>query len=191
MAGRGPVKEWALSWWLQHPLGGAGLVSQALRAVYLAELGIGESTKLAGVLPPLFELSTVEEMLETTTHRGNTFNFAAQAAYAPSVLALVDDDPVVAELVDRQAGHLANYIVSLARTCGLADPVALVVGGLVREPDAPMFAALRRTCERRGLDLDLRHTQDPALVGALLDAIAEGGVNPTETVRRRLTQKLR
>ena len=192
LAGRGPVKEWALSWWLQHPLGGAGLVSQALRAVYLSELGLAESTKLTAVLPPLLGASTPEEMLETTTERCNTFNFAALAAYAPAVLALIDNDPVVAELVDTQAEHLADYILSLARTCGLADPVSVVVGGgLVREPNAPMFAALRRTCDRRNLGLDLRHTQDPALVGALLDALAEGGANPTEAVRDRLTQKLR
>jgi N-acetylglucosamine kinase-like BadF-type ATPase len=188
LAGRGPVREWALSWWLQHPLGGAGLVSEALRAVYLSQLGLAESTKLTAVLPPLFGASTPEEMLETTTKRDNTFTFAAQAAYAPSVLALIDDDPVVAELVNTQTERIADYILSLARTCGLADPVTVVVGGgLVREPQAPLFAALRRTCERRNLNLDLRHNQDPALVGALLDALAEGGANPTEAVRSRLS----
>ena len=192
LAGRGPLKEWALSWWLQHPLGGAGLVSEALRAVYLSQLGMAESTKLTAVLPPLLGASTPEEMLETTTARGNAFTFAALAAYAPSVLELIDDDPVVAELVDTQTERLADYILSLARACGLADPVTVVVGGgLVREPDAPLFAALRRTCDRRGIELDLQHTQDPALVGALLDAIAEGGANPTEVVRHRLTQKLK
>jgi N-acetylglucosamine kinase-like BadF-type ATPase len=188
LAGRGPEKELALSWWLQHPLGAAGLVSEAMRAVYLAELGLGESTKLAAVLPPLFGASTPEEMLELTTARGNAFNFAAQAAHAPAVLALIDDDPVVAGLVNTQAERLTEYVGSLARTCGLVGPVTVVVGGgLVPEPDAPLFAALRRTCE----GLDLRHAQAPALVGALLDAIAEGGATPTETVRTRLTQKLR
>lgn len=192
LAGRGPEKEWALSWWLQHPLGGAGLVSEALRAVYLSQLGLAESTKLAAVLPPLFGASTPEEMLEVTTARGNAFTFAAQAAHAPAVLALVDDDPVVAGLVNTQAERITDYIGSLTRTCGLVGPVTVVVGGgLVREPDAPLYAALRRTCEHRNLDLDLQHTQAPALVGALLDAIAEGGTTPTEEVRNRLTQKLR
>lgn len=192
LAGRGPVKERALSWWLQHPLGGAGLVSEALRAVYLSQLGLAESTKLTAVLPPLFGASTPEEMLETTTARGNAFTFAALAAHAPSILALVDHDPVVAELVDTQAERLADYAVSLARTCELADPVTVVVGGgLVREPDAPVFTALRRTCERRSLGLDLQHTQDPALVGALLDAIAEGGGSPTDAVRSRLSEVTR
>jgi hypothetical protein len=51
-----------------------------------------------------------------------------------------------------------------------------------------MFAALCRTCDPR--EIELRHAQAPALVGALLDAIAEGGATPTETVRARLTQKL-
>lgn len=188
LAGRGPAKEWALSWWLQHPLGAAGLVGEALRAVYLAELGMGESTKLAAVLPPLVGASTPEEMLELTTARGNAFSFAAQAAHAPAVLSLIDDDPVVAGLVDTQAERLAEYIGSLARTCGLVRPVTVVVGGgLVPEPDAPLFVALSRRCE----GLDLRHAQAPALVGALLDAIAEGGATPTETARARLTQKLR
>ncbi|MEV5963774.1 hypothetical protein AB0L70_18540 [Kribbella sp. NPDC051952] len=192
LAGRGPVKEWALSWWLQHPLGGAGLVSEALRAVYLAELGLGESTKLGAVLPPLFGASTPEEMLETTTRRGNTVSFASLAAHAPSVLALIDDDPVVAGLVETQTERLADYIETLARTCGLTDPVTVVVGGgLVREPEAPLFTALRRTCSRRELVLDLQHTHDPALLGALLDAIAEGGADPTEIARTRLTQKLK
>jgi N-acetylglucosamine kinase-like BadF-type ATPase len=192
LAGRGPEKELALSWWLQHPMGGAGLVNEALRAVYLAQLGLAESTKLAAVLPPLLGTSSPEEMLEITTARGSAFTFAAQAALAPAVLALVDDDPVVAGLVNTQAERITDYIGSLVRTCGLVGPVTVVVGGgLVREPDAPLYAALRRTRERRELDLDLRHTQAPALVGALLDAIAEGGATPTETVRNRLTQKLR
>ena len=192
LAGSGPDKEWALSWWLQHPLGAAGLVSEALRAVYLSELGLAESTKLTAVLPPLFGVSTPEEMLEITTARGNPFTFAAQAAHAPSVLALIDDDPVVAELVDSQTERLADYILSLARTCGLTDPVTVVVGGgLVREPDAPVYAALRRTCERRKLNLDLQHTRDPALLGALLDAIAEGGVTPTMAARTKLSEATR
>ncbi|MER7245737.1 hypothetical protein [Kribbella sp. NPDC000426] len=198
LAGRGPEKEWALSWWLQDPLGAAGLVSEAMRAVYLAELGMGEATKLSAVLPPLFGASTPDEMLELSTARGNKFTFAAQAAHAPAVLALIDDDPVVAGLVDTQAARLTQYIGSLARTCGLGEPgepgglvrpVTVVVGGgLVPEPDAPMFAALRRTCDPR--EIELRHAQAPALVGALLDAIAEGGATPTETARTRLTQKL-
>lgn len=188
LAGRGPEQEWALSWWLQHPLGAAGLVSEALRAVYLGELGMGEPTKLAAVLPPLFGASTPEEMLELTTARGNGFNFAAQAAHAPAVLALIDDDPVVAGLVNTQAERLAQYISSLARTCGLVGPVTVVVGGgLVPTADAPLFVALRRTCD----GFDVRHAQAPALVGALLDAIAEGGAEPSEKVRSRLTQKLR
>ncbi|TCC55105.1 hypothetical protein E0H73_36520 [Kribbella pittospori] len=192
LAGRGPAKEWALSWWLQHPLGGAGLVGEALRAVYLSELGLGESTKLTAVLPPLFGVSTPEEMLELTTKRENTFSFATLAAHAPSVLALIEDDAVVAQLVDTQASRLADYIVSLAGSCGLEEPVTVVAGGgLLREPGAPVFAALRRTCENRELNLDLQHTQDPALVGALLDALAEGGAQPTEAVRSRLSEAAR
>jgi N-acetylglucosamine kinase-like BadF-type ATPase len=188
IAGRGPTKEWALSWWLQHPLGAAGLVSEALRAVYLSQLGLAEPTKLSAVLPPLFGTSTAEEMLEATTRRGNSSTFAVRAAYAPAVLDLIDDDPVVAGLVDTQAERIADYVLSLVTACGLSDVATVVVGGgLVREPGAPLFAALRRTCERRGLTLDLQHTQDPALVGALLDAIAEGGATPTDAARRRLS----
>lgn len=188
IAGRGPAKEWALSWWLQHPLGGQGLVSEALRAVYLSQLGLAQPTKLSAVLPSVFGASTPEEMLEATTHRGNASTFATLAAHAPAVLALIDEDPVVAGLVDTQADRIADYCLSLVTACGLADDATVVVGGgLVREPDAPLYAALRRTCERRGLALDVRHTQDPALVGALLDAIAEGGGTPTEAARRRLS----
>ncbi|MFG1912363.1 N-acetylglucosamine kinase [Kribbella sp. NPDC048928] len=188
LAGRGPAKEWALSWWLQHPLGGQGLVSEALRAVYLSQLGLAQPTKLSAVLPSVFGASTPEEMLEATTHRGNPSTFATLAAHAPAVLALIDEDPVVAGLVDTQADRIADYCLSLIAACGLADDATVVVGGgLVREPGAPLYEALRRTCERRGLSLDVRHTQDPALVGALLDAIAEGGATPTEAARRRLS----
>jgi N-acetylglucosamine kinase-like BadF-type ATPase len=188
IAGRGPSKEWALSWWLQHPLGAAGLVTEALRAVYLSQLGLAQPTKLSAVLPSVFGVSTPEEMLEATTHRGNSSTFATLAAHAPAVLALVDEDPVVAALVDTQADRIADYCLSLVSACGLDDHATVVVGGgLVREPGAPLYAALRRTFERRGLALDVRHTQDPALVGALLDAIAEGGVVPTEAARRRLS----
>jgi hypothetical protein len=154
----------------------------------LVQLGMAQPTKLSAVLPSVFGASTPEEMLEARTQRGNLSTFATLAAHAPAVLALINADPVVAELVDTQAERIADYCLSLVTACGLADDATVVVGGgLVREPDAPLYVALRRTCERRGLSPDVRHTQDPALVGALLDAIAESGVVPTEAARRRLS----
>ena len=192
LAGRGPLKEWALSWWMQHPLGGAGLVMEALRAVYLADLDLGEQTKLTEVLPPLFGVSSPEQMLEATTRRGSAVSHAALAAHAPSVLALADSDPVVGRLVSTQAERIVDYVVRLAGACGLpvsGDRVSVVVGGgLVREPSAALFSTLQENSSRRGVGLDLQHNQDPALVGALLDALAEGGAQPTEAVRYRLTQ---
>ena len=195
LAARGPLKEWALSWWIQHPLGGAGLVTEALRAVYVAELGLGEPTKLTEVLPPLFGASTPEKMLEATTRRGTPVTHSALAAHAPSVLALADVDPVVGQLVATQAARIVDYIASLAGACGLPDTgerVSVVLGGgLVREPSAPLFTRLRELTDDHALDIDLCHNKEPALLGALLDALAEGGADPTVAVRSRLVQALK
>lgn len=195
LAGRGPVKEWALSWWMQHPLGAAGLVSEALRAVFLAALGLGPPTKLTDVLPALFGATSSESLLEATTRRERAFTHTAMASRAPSILALADEDPVVAELVRAQAEHVVDYTRTLVRACGLdrsADPVTVVVGGgLLREPTAPMFTALTTTFAQYDAEVDLRANHAPALVGALLDALAEGGVPLSESVRERLSLAVR
>ena len=60
------------------------------------------------------------------------FTHTAMASRAPSILALADEDPVVAELVRAQAEHVVDYTRTLVRACGLdrsADPVTVVVGG--------------------------------------------------------------
>ncbi len=191
LAGRGPVKERALSWWMQHPLGAAGLVSEAMRAVFLAELGLGAPTKLTDVLPRLFGASSPDALLEATTKRGHDFTHSSLASRAPGVMVLADEDPVVADLVRTQAARVADYALTLTHACGLdrtGEPVTVVAGGgLIRERDSSLFAEIDRELHGRGIDVDLRHSSESALVGALLDALAEGGADPTEEVRSRLS----
>jgi N-acetylglucosamine kinase-like BadF-type ATPase len=109
-----------LGFWCQQPLGGVGLAELGLRAVYLAELGLGEPTALRPALLEWAGLDDVEAMLHSFTGREARGGWGRAASAARIVLACAQGgDEVSAALVSDQARALVDYARAVATRAGI------------------------------------------------------------------------
>lgn len=186
MAGRGPGgSEFVVSWWFQHYLGGAGLGHEAMRAVMLAELGIGPATLLSVRLCEFYGVGTVEGLLQAFTKRGDSLGHADKARAARTVLAAATEgDEVALGLVLTQAENFAKYAVVTASRVGFdveAEVIPIVLGGgVLSDPASILRVHLVESLASalpRATVTDSRNASP--VLGALLDAMAEGGVDIT------------
>lgn len=178
--------EFALSWWLQHPLGAAGIVDDALHAVYRAEIGLAPATTLARALPPFYGADSVEGMLHGFTRRGGSgATHWERARAAPLVLAeAAAGDAVATGIVDEHARRIARYAEACARRAGLSsqEPFAVTLGGSV-SGDPLLRAATVRELTRTLPQCRVVTEDAVPILGTVLDALAEGGVRPAPDVR--------
>lgn len=210
LAGRGPDgQEFALCWWGQHFLGGAGLGDDALRAVFLAELGMGAPSLLTSAVLEVYGAGDVESLLKMFTRREDPLGHRDRSLAASAVLRAAEDgDAEASKILDRHAGLLADYAVLVARKVGLVGPhsdkaaqdpsrpeisaaksrVRVVLGGAVLASDHTGLRdrlvtdlSRRLPCAKIGLGIG------PPVVGALLDALAEGGAILSPSVRDRVS----
>lgn len=209
LAGRGQDgQEFALCWWGQHYLGGAGLGDDALRAVFLAELGMGAPSLLTASLLKVYGATDVENLLKLFTRRENPLGHRDRSRAACAVLAAAEAGDAAASLIlDRHAGLLADYALLVAGKVGLVersctddghDPsraessalqstVRIVLGGAVLASDHAglrdrLIADLTRRLPRAEIAVGI----GPPVVGALLDALADGGAALSPAVRDRV-----
>jgi N-acetylglucosamine kinase-like BadF-type ATPase len=209
LAGRGPDgREFALCWWGQHYLGGAGLGDDALRAVFLAELGMGAPSKLTAALLQVYGAADAENLLHLFTRRENPFGHRERSRAARAVLQVAElGDAAASQILDRHATLLADYAMFVARKVGLVErspdedardlsrtqptvacsTVSIVLGGSVLASDhAGLRDRLVADLARRLPRADIAVGIGPPVVGALLDALAEGGVVLSPAVRDRV-----
>ena len=192
IAARGPSgATWEMGWWGQHAMGALGLMNEALKAVYLAELGIGPATALAPALLEHYKLPSVVELNHWFTRRRHSATHADRTRAARVVTTVAGQGDVVAQdIVDEQGRRLALYAQTAARKVGLLDgpePVAVVLSGSVLMADASPVAAALLDHLRRSMPGAVAHsTTMPPVAGATLDALAEGGVEVTRQVVEQL-----
>jgi N-acetylglucosamine kinase-like BadF-type ATPase len=208
LAGRGADgREFALCWWGQHFLGGTGLGDDALRAVFLAELGMAAPSLLTAALLRVYGAQDVENLLKLFTRRENRLGHLDRSRAAYAVLEVAErGDAAAGGILDRHARLLADYTVLVARKVGLMEPscdedaqnpsrlettalrstARIVLGGAVLASD---HTGLR---DRLVADLSSRlpHAEiglgiGTPVVGALLDALADGGAALSPAVRDR------
>jgi len=196
IAARGPDgTTWDMGWWGQHAMGAIGLVSEALKAVFLAEIGAARETALGPALMDFYGLANVAALNHWLTRRQNPASQAARTRAARTVLDVAKrGDPVAAEIADEQGRRLAFYAELAARKAGLrgtGSPIPVVLSGSVlADSDSPVAAAL---CEHLPCTLpgaDPRRTQLPPVAGAALDALAEGRIPITPAVTASLAATL-
>jgi N-acetylglucosamine kinase-like BadF-type ATPase len=191
VAARGPGgAEWSLSFWLQDNLGAGGLGQSALRAVCLAELGMAPPTALTARLLALFERDDVEGLLHFFTGREQPGTWLHHALAAKEVTrAAADGDAVACEIVRGQCERLAEYAAVAAARVGFpgAPEVPVVLAGSVLTGNgSPVTAALTRALAERFPAASPRLTVFPPVVGAVLDALAEAGVEIGPAVLERV-----
>jgi N-acetylglucosamine kinase-like BadF-type ATPase len=196
IAARGPDgATWDMGWWGQHAMGAIGLVSEALKAAFLAELGAAPATTLGPALAGFYGLPDLAGLNHWLTRRQG----AADPEQRPRAARVVMDaarqgDPVATAIADEQGRRLAFYAEIAARHAGLrdtGDPVPVVLSGpILMDRDSPVAVAMCEHLPRMLPGADPRRAALPPAAGAALDALAEGGVTLTGEVVARLGASL-
>jgi N-acetylglucosamine kinase-like BadF-type ATPase len=185
---RGPAgDEFVVSWWFQHYLGAAGLGSDAVRAVMLSELGLGESTALTDALVGFYGCSSVEDLLHAFTRREGALGHHDKGRAARLILATAAAGDAVAEsIVASHAGRIADYVVVSAERVGLAAPTVVLGGSVVAAADSVLRLRAVSALHAAMPAATVVETRAVPILGAVLDAIAEGGVQIDPSVQARV-----
>lgn len=182
VAARGPDgRQYCASWWIQHSLGGQGLGVAAFRAVVDAEIGLGPATGLRAELLQLFGQPDVTGLLHAFTQRGSVRSDRELAAAARPVLrAAAAGDEVALGIVRTATRTFAGLTRVAADRTGLSagdGPVPVVLGGSVLTSEYPVYRdALVADLQLELGSVRVAATAASPVAGALLDAMAEGGV---------------
>lgn len=165
-------REWHSSWWALHT-GAWAIGSDALQAVYTAELGTGPPTTITAAALDLFEADTVEQVLHGFTRRGGRGSWDA-ALLTPSVLRLAREGDAVAEAIVRQHGAGLGEVAAVAAArVGLEEHFPLVLlGGVLRGEGSELL--VEEIVSRVPEGDPVRPTREPA-VGGLLAALDRAG----------------
>ena len=120
-------------------------------------------------------------LLHSVTRREGRRPDSDTWAAARSVLrAAADGDAVAVRIVDGQARVLAGLVAVAARETGLdvaGPPVPVLLGGSVLTSEHPAYRTALLTALTGTVGAaDVAVSTAPPVVGALLDALAEGGV---------------
>ncbi|WP_037915412.1 BadF/BadG/BcrA/BcrD ATPase family protein [Actinacidiphila yeochonensis] len=192
IAARGPAGRcWDMGWWGQHAMGATGLAGEALKAVFLAELGLAPETGLTRALLTHYGKASVAELNHWLTRREGGAGPRDRTSCARTVTAVADSgDPVAVGIVREQGRRLAMYAGVAARETGLGGtgaPVSVVLSGSVlTAPGSPVLAALLEELPAHVPHAAAHRGVLPPVAGALLDALAENGVAVTPDVVARV-----
>ncbi len=186
VAGRGPAGvSFSASFWIQEENGAAGLGSAALRAVFLHAAGLGPATVLTEALLKHFGQDDAETLLELLTAREAPDELRQRPVLAPLVTqAAADGDAVAREIVRQLAERLVDYAGFVARRIGYAEDGAMpvVLAGSVIA-GGPCFAqAVLEALPRKLPNAQAQVATLPPIAGAVLDAMAESGVELTDQI---------
>ena len=194
VAGRGPSgKSVSASFWIQEENGATGLGSAALRAVFHHAAGIGPATALTPVLLAHFGMDDAESLLELLTAREGPMEPRHRAVLAPLVTQVAaNGDAVAGEIVTTMAERLANYAAFVARRVGYEadDKIPIVLAGSVIAGGPCVAKAILAALPSRFPHADARIATLPPIAGAVLDALAESGVELTDETVSTLRDSL-
>jgi N-acetylglucosamine kinase-like BadF-type ATPase len=165
--------------------GGYDLGLAATFAAARSEDGRGPKSTLERAVPAHFGLETPHQ-LALAIHRGELAQRRV-AELSPLVFAEAGDDPVAAQIVERQADELVAIAAATIRRLGIADEATPVLlgGGVVHRNHRVLVplveAGLRAACPR----VEVRASSSPPIVGAALLALDELGSTVEAQARLR------
>jgi N-acetylglucosamine kinase-like BadF-type ATPase len=165
--------------------GGFDVGLAALGAAARGEDGRGPRTTLEQSVPAHFGLTTPQELAEAI-HTGS-IPMRRVLELAPLVLAEAGRDTVAMGLVDRLAGEVVAFArAALSRLDLLEEPVEVLVGGgLMREADGRLAAAIDTGVRGLGPEISARVVREPPIVGAVLLGLDAIGADSLAHARAR------
>jgi N-acetylglucosamine kinase-like BadF-type ATPase len=183
-------REACSGWWVFDNLGGWGLAEEAIRAVCLAWMGLGDPTALTGRLLGLFDVADPYELRHALTRRFRERPPHEELRATRTVLEVAGaGDPVALRLVEDQARAFAGYAGWVAGQVGAvpSPEFPIVLNGSVVTSEHPVFrTVLTAALAARFPDCPVTVATAPPLAGCVLDALAEGGVALTPGLRDRV-----
>jgi hypothetical protein len=177
-----PTAPPGMGWWGQHATGAIGLVSETLKAAFLAEIGATPETALGH--PCWTSTGWRTSPRSTTGSPAAGTRPARRRGRGPPSSSW--GDPVAAEIVAEQGRRLAFYAEFAARHAGLhgtGSPIPVVLSGsILADSDSPVAAGLCEQLPRTLPGADPRRAPLSPVASATLDALAEGGIPITPAV---------
>lgn len=142
-AARRGARVWHSSYW-QQTEGAVALGQRGLKAVYLAELGLEQPTRLTHAFLKTLNLETTEDLLHAFTARTPRLGAARAGDLARVLLDEAErGDKVAVRLAEAHGAALGDYALVAARKVGLEGAFLLVlIGGLMRHPGSVLRSAL-------------------------------------------------
>ncbi|MBT0992985.1 hypothetical protein KIN34_01600 [Cellulomonas sp. DKR-3] len=187
VAARGPAGEFAGSWWIHDDLGGVAMGRAAFKAVMSAHVGFTPPTTLTDRLVAHEKVADAEELLWQYTRRVEPRDFHHLKSAARIVLAEAEaGDDAAARIVSDHAHAFARYAELAARRVGLSGEadVPVVLGGSLLTSSMSIFRdAVTRYVAELIPGARVASLGGSPAAGALLDALAEGGVPITDALR--------
>ncbi len=182
---------WHSSWW-QQTQGSQELGKKALRAVYLAELGMGPATALTRRVLDYFQAGQVEEVLHRLTSRRDRPCFDP-GKLARALLEEAARGDMAAESILREHGRsLGDYAIAAARQVGVeGTPFYLILAGSVLKAPPPILAEaiIERVQTTSPKARPLHSTHEP-VAGAVFLSFESVGVYITERLLESLVSTL-
>jgi N-acetylglucosamine kinase-like BadF-type ATPase len=184
-------RSWHSSFW-QERQGADDLSSQALRAVYRAELGIDPPTSLSQRLLTVFAANSVEEILHSLTGRDIPRPEMRRQLVRPLFDAADAGDATARRIVIAHGRALGEYAVVAARQVGLLEqPFTLVLtGGVLRHPSPFLRDALVACVHEVAPSARVIQSRFEPAVGAVLLALDGEHIDTDATLLKRLETSL-
>lgn len=179
--------EFVVSWWFQHYLGAVGLGNDAVRAVMLSELGLAPATELSAALVDFYGVASVEELLHAFTRRDGALGHHDKGRAARTILATAAGGDAVADsIIDEHARRIADYVAVSAKRVDLRAPTVVLGGSVVASSDSILRSRTVDALRESIPAARVVETRAVPILGAVLDALAEGGVIVDREVQSRV-----
>jgi N-acetylglucosamine kinase-like BadF-type ATPase len=165
--------------------GGRDLGLAALAAAVRAADGRGPATELEAAVPAHFGLRDAVE-LARTIHM-EEMPMVRLGELAPVVLALAEEDPVAAGILERLADEVAAFACAALRRVELtgADPDVVLGGGVLRAVSADVLDAIARGIEPVAPGARVVVARSEPIVGAALLGLDAIGAEERAKARAR------
>jgi N-acetylglucosamine kinase-like BadF-type ATPase len=184
-------RTWHSSFW-QEPQGAGELSSQALRAVFRAELGIDPPTALTERILAAFAARNVEEILHQLTARDIPRPQNRRHLVRPLFDAAEDGDAAARQIVILHGKALGDYALVAARKVGLLEePFTLVLtGGVLRHPSPLLRDALIARVQEATPRAHAIQSRFEPVAGAVLLALDLARIDTNTALLERLESTL-
>jgi N-acetylglucosamine kinase-like BadF-type ATPase len=185
-------RVWSGGFWVQD-VGTFEMAKRAMKATYMAHLGMARPTRLCERVMELFQQPSIEHVLYLLTHRGRTIARLPAPELARIVLDEAENgDEAARDIVFSEGKRCAAYAVCAARQVGIESHVFPLVlgGGVFRHPSRLLpHTIIERVQEKCAGATPVFCDLEP-VVGALFLAYDRANIEIDEKLQARIRESM-